>query len=74
MSNNAFRFVLIMLAIAGLIAFLAIVADVMTKNPAIPWFGFGILATLVFEALVYGVYRLIKYIGTRKHIIHKQDK
>lgn len=61
MSEKDLRTGLFVLACICVIAFLAITADVMTKHPAIPWFGFGVLATLIVEALVYGIYRLIKH-------------
>ena len=62
MSNKDLNIVLAIIAFIGVAGFLAITADVMTKHPAIPWFGFGMLATLVVEALIYGIYRFIKYI------------
>ena len=62
MSNDTFRVVLTVVIIAALIAFLAITADIMRQHPAVPWFGFGVLSVVVLEALIYGIYRLVKYI------------
>lgn len=65
MKEDNFRVVIVIIVIVVAIAFLAIVADVMKQHSAIPWFGFGILAVLVLEALIYGVYRLVKYLRNR---------
>ncbi len=66
MSKKDLNVALVIIASIGVIGFLAITADVMTKHPTIPWFGCGVLATLVVEALIYGIYRLIKHIREGK--------
>ena len=62
MSEDSFRIVLVVVIIGALVAFLAITADVMRQHPAIPWFGFGILATLVVEVFGYLIYLIIKQV------------
>jgi len=65
MSEDTARAVIVVVIIGTTIGFLAITAEVMKQHPCIPWFGFGILATLMIEALIYGIYRLVKYIRGR---------
>lgn len=64
MSDKDLRTGLFIIIIITAIAFLAITADVMTKHPSIPWFGFGILAVLIVEAVGYLIYHLVKHIKT----------
>jgi hypothetical protein len=65
MSEKNLRTGIFIVIIIAAIIFLAIVADVMRSHPALPWFGFGIFATLVVEVIAYGIYLLVKYIRSR---------
>ncbi len=63
MSESTLRIVLCIIVISAMVGFLAMTSDFITRLPAIPAFGFGILTVLSLEAIIYIIYRIAKYIG-----------
>jgi hypothetical protein len=62
MSQDTLRVWILGIVIIVAIAFLAITADLMSRYPQVPWFGFGVLATIVLEGIIYGIYCLVKHL------------
>ena len=61
MNELQFRLAMFALAVIAVIVFLIVTASAMLAHPAVPWFAFGIVATLVVEAIIYGVYKVNRF-------------
>jgi len=61
MNELQFRVAMFVLAVIAVIAFLIMTAGLMAAHPAVPWFGFGVVATLFLEVFGYGFYKVYQW-------------